>query len=239
MTTPGFESLYADDSFIERSSMWDDAEAHWKSEQIQSFTIKNRIQANRIIDYGCGTGSVLNSLSAMFPDSSLLGFDPCSRLAQYWKSYDKIQFTTGFDIKSIKCDDLVLLIDVIEHVRDPYELLEMISSRAGYIVLHLPLEHNLLTLLRPKTLLHAYHQVGHLHFFSPVSFEVMCKHLDINILSKQFTYPYLTLSRFRNTRQRLIDLARHCLARTFSPSLSQSLLGGNTVLYLLRKRPNL
>ena len=236
MNSSQFDPIYTDLTFFKRSPMWNDAESLWKSHQISSFICDNKLSINRLIDYGCGTGSILHILSDFLPGRSYLGFDPCPQLSSQWSSYPNIDFTTTFDLETIDLNDVILLIDVLEHVLDPYSLLDALCSRAGYVIVHLPLELNLSTLLRPCSLKNAYDEVAHLHFYSPATFEIMCTHLRIDVISKTFTFPYRTLKRTRNNKQKLIDLSRSVISSLISPDISQSVLGGNTALYLLSKK---
>jgi hypothetical protein len=62
--------------------------------------------------------------------------------------------------------DLMLLMDVIEHVEDPIGFLRRLRPRANRTILHIPLDLSVQSVLRRDRLMHARRSVGHLHYFT-------------------------------------------------------------------------
>lgn len=79
-----------------------------------------------IFDCGCGTGTILAKLN---PRSGV-GYDPSSQMIaiarKKWQSYPSISFT--HTLPSIKTYDVVLSVDVVEHVPDLYMYMQTLYS---------------------------------------------------------------------------------------------------------------
>ncbi|MEO7003140.1 MAG: methyltransferase domain-containing protein, partial [Ktedonobacterales bacterium] len=62
--------------------------------------------------------------------------------------------------------DLLLVLDVMEHIEDYYSFLRDLRSKGRHIMLHIPLELSAQTVLRSQGLLHTQTAYGHLHYFT-------------------------------------------------------------------------
>jgi 2-polyprenyl-3-methyl-5-hydroxy-6-metoxy-1,4-benzoquinol methylase len=91
-----------------------------------------------VLDFGCGSGSAIDYIEF----DSYLGYDSDHESIIYAKSnYPKFDFTEHIDILSGKIYDTILLIALIEHIKDPIRLvnfLESISSNTTSILITTP-----------------------------------------------------------------------------------------------------
>jgi len=62
--------------------------------------------------------------------------------------------------------DLLLCIDVFEHIPNYLVFLEKLRNHADRFIFHIPLDLSVLTILRPARLLKGRYGVGHLHTFN-------------------------------------------------------------------------
>ncbi len=62
--------------------------------------------------------------------------------------------------------DLILLVDVIEHLEDYFGFLRAIKPKSSYKMLHFPLDLSVQTVMRSKPLTRLRASVGHVHYFT-------------------------------------------------------------------------
>jgi 2-polyprenyl-3-methyl-5-hydroxy-6-metoxy-1,4-benzoquinol methylase len=108
----------------------------------------------RILDIGCGHGYALFWLSQRFPSARLEGveIDPvqvaeCQQAAEA-NGYTHLQFKEGTfqDINEQSAYDLIITIDVLEHVPDDSGMLRKMANilrPGGTALIHVPLRHQL------------------------------------------------------------------------------------------------
>lgn len=108
-------------------------------------------------------------LRRSYPRAELFGYDVASDAARFWPEHEhaNIRFRVGdFFVLNNRTYDLVLLLDVIEHLVNPFAFLSDLRGTASYYVLHVPLDLSALTVLRERPLMDLREQVGHIHYFT-------------------------------------------------------------------------
>jgi hypothetical protein len=85
--------------------------------------------------------SALACLQADFPESRFVGVDISPQLKGFWKQSPSIAFHRGnFHEINNEVFDLLMMLDIFEHVRDPFTFLDQSRLHARYFVFHIPLE---------------------------------------------------------------------------------------------------
>jgi len=96
----------------------------------------------RVLDVGCGNGSLLRALRVSWPDAQLLGCDPSREsIAQGYGGDLKLWTGTASNIPSDVTADLVIAVNVIEHTADPVAFLAALRAvleRDGLLVIICP-----------------------------------------------------------------------------------------------------
>jgi SAM-dependent methyltransferase len=83
----------------------------------------------RVLDVGCGNGSLLRALRAYWPDAELLGCDPSrDSIAQGYGNDVRLWTGTASNIPSDVSVDLVVAVNVIEHTTDPIGFLTALRA---------------------------------------------------------------------------------------------------------------
>jgi len=83
----------------------------------------------RVLDVGCGNGSLLRALRASWPDVELLGCDPSREaIAEGYGGDLKLWTGTAANIPSDVRADLVMAVNVIEHTTDPMAFLHALRA---------------------------------------------------------------------------------------------------------------
>ncbi len=86
--------------------------------------------ATVVIDIGCGAGHDLRALRKALPDLALFGVEPNVTLGNALEDDDFIVYTR-VDTAPIESADLLVCVDVLEHIPDPEQWLGKIAQRAG------------------------------------------------------------------------------------------------------------
>lgn len=170
---------YLTSEYLERNPTWDLEDTPWKARTVAATLTRNKIEPTSICEVGCGSGGCLAELRKLYPQAELSGYDIAPDAAKFWPSYDDldIHFELGdINQNSISKFDVILLLDVIEHVTDPHAFLTDLHGKAKYFILHIPLDLSAASVFRETPLLYARNKVGHIHYFT--------KHLALSLLEE-------------------------------------------------------
>ena len=138
------ESIYYDGTYLAENPDWDRKDASWKTVQVASILSDNKIEPYTVCEVGCGSGDVLVYLQKTLPYVKMTGYDISPQAAQLWEQHNEgrgVEFQLGnfHEINRIKYD-MLLMLDVFEHVRDPFSFLENSKRHATHFVFHVPLD---------------------------------------------------------------------------------------------------
>ena len=83
----------------------------------------------RVLDIGCGNGSLLRALRTYWPDAALLGCDPSrDSIAQGFGEDVRLWTGTAANLPADVSADLVIAVNVIEHTLDPIGFLTALRA---------------------------------------------------------------------------------------------------------------
>lgn len=164
------EARYTSGEHLEKTPNWHAHESPWKVEHILQMLDKHRLQPQRVCEVGCGAGDVLRLLQKRMPSGcSFWGYDisPQAIALCAGKGNERLHF----ELRDVRKDqqtsfDLILVLDVIEHLEDYFSFLRDIKPKSRYALLHIPLEISVQSVFIGKTFIWTRGQHGHLHYFS-------------------------------------------------------------------------
>jgi len=131
----------------------------------------NRLHLNprEVVEYDCGSGRILSELSRHYPAINFKGYDTSPQAINIARKQmgNRLEFfETDFISWAPGVTDLLLVINVLEHVPDYYELLESLRTKASNFIFYVPLDLSCRSLLRPKLLKEQRESSGNIHYFS-------------------------------------------------------------------------
>lgn len=162
--------MYVNGQYLNNNPDWDIADARWKTDVIVDLLKRNKINPKQVIEVGCGAGE--NLVELLKRDSSiekLTGYDispQAIELASKKSSGKIIFFNEDITTKENVHADLMLVIDVVEHVDDYYGFLRKIKTKSDWFVFHIPLDLSCRTVLKPHVMLQQRQSVGHIHYYT-------------------------------------------------------------------------
>jgi cyclopropane fatty-acyl-phospholipid synthase-like methyltransferase len=162
------QSIYKDGTYLEKNPLWHEEHAPWKSRQIIKLLERNDLKPSTICEIGCGSGEILNRLSAKYPENKFFGYDISPQAIAICEK--KAKNNLSFHLESMYDNDhhfdIVMAIDVFEHVEDYFAFLRKMRTRGEFKIFHIPLDLSVQTLLRTTPILSNRKAFGHIHYFS-------------------------------------------------------------------------
>src|SRR5687767_8242140 len=137
-------NIYSGDEYIQNNPQYHTYDSPWKAQQILGMINKNNIEPNLICEIGCGAGEILKQLQLhMSGKERFYGYDISPQAIELCKHREnkKLSFYCE-DLLSKETEpfDILLCIDVFEHVEDYMGFLRRMRKKAKLKIFHIPLE---------------------------------------------------------------------------------------------------
>lgn len=162
--------LYTSGQYAEKNPDWHVQESPWKAQQILRMLARHDLSPQTIGEVGCGAGEVLRQLQTqMDPACELWGYDISPYALELCASRANPRLHFKLADLSQEPDasfDLLLVLDVLEHLEDYFSFLRSLQPKARYKIFHIPLDLSVQTVLRKNALLKRRDLHAHLHYFS-------------------------------------------------------------------------
>lgn len=226
---------YLNGVYLDKNPLWHIDESPFKVNQILRMLQKNSLQPKRICEVGCGAGEVLKLLQQKMDSAcGFWGYDISPQALEMCKSRanQRLQFKLA-DI-SQETDsffDMILVLDVIEHVEDYFGFLNGIKTKSDLKILHFPLDLSVQAVVRRRGLLKRRELYGHIHYFTKETALETLKDAGYEVLDYFYTPRCIELA--KETIQKIAVLPRRiCFA--LHQDLTVRILGGYSLLVLAR-----
>lgn len=221
--------MYNDGSYLSKNPGWHEGDAAWKASQVLSLLRDRNLRPESIVDIGCGTGGVLEVIADAFNATLLVGYDQSSQVIGMVERCDRVELRVGGPEDVHEHYDLLLSLDVFEHVEDYIGFLRSLQPIADWFMFHIPLDTSAQSVVRERPLLQARSSVGHLHYFTRGTALATLETAGFEIAYERILFPNRMPD--RRVRTRLANIPRS-LGRHLRPELSARVLGGSTLLVL-------
>ncbi|MFB3819938.1 MAG: methyltransferase domain-containing protein [Candidatus Methylomirabilales bacterium] len=230
-----FEDVYTSGRYLEQNPQWHVEESPWKAQQILRMLQKNRLAPKTICEVGCGAGEVLKQLQErMGPECEFWGYEvsPQAFALCQARANARLHFRLAgiSEARAARCE-LLLVLDVLEHVEDYFGLLRAMQPISPDAIFHIPLDLSVQTVLRPDGLLKRRRLHAHIHYFSK---EIALQLLrDVGYEVVDYFYTPRSIDLATEPVQRVLRPPRRLLF-ALSPDWAARLLGGFSLLVLAR-----
>jgi SAM-dependent methyltransferase len=226
---------YLSSDYLKKNPSWDVDDSPWKAIQVMQILSDNSIQPRSIVEVGCGAGGVLASLRAKHPSVSMVGYDIAPAASSFWPQHVSmnIDFHVGdfLELNRLK-HNVVLLLDVVEHLTDPFSFLTKLREHGELFIFHIPLDLSSFSVLRETPLLHVRDKVGHIHYFTKGLALALLRECGYQIIDWRYTNAYRSAPRL-GWRALIASIPRTLLYK-LNKDIGVRLLGGETLLVLAR-----
>ncbi len=231
------KDIYNDQTYLTNNPTWHEEDTGFKVDRIESILRKHQISFENVCDVGCGSGEILLQVLQRFPEvKNAVGYDISNdaiAIARK-KSNDKLHFELQ-DI-ALTADsvnfDLMLVIDVIEHLENYFSFLDTISGKSRYFVFHIPLDMSVWSLMSEGILIESKKRVGHIHNFTEDFILSILTDYGFNVLGKAYTEP---VNKVESFKQRIVDIIRKTLYK-INPRFCSKFMGGYSIMVLAERK---
>lgn len=229
------EEMYINGQYLANTGNWNVEDSVWKANLVFDLYQKNRLNPKTIVEVGCGAGAILETLQKK--DAGILkldGFDisPQAIVLAKPRSNTNLKF---HQVDFLKADfpvpDLLLMMDVMEHVEDFYQFMRTLSEKGRKFIFHIPMDLSCRTILKPHVLLQQRESVGHIHYFSEEMIFWILKDTGYKIIDHHFTKPVIDFQPVKGGKAKVKKMLRN-LSFKINPGLSVKLWGGYSLLIL-------
>jgi 2-polyprenyl-3-methyl-5-hydroxy-6-metoxy-1,4-benzoquinol methylase len=217
--------IYIDGTYLDRNPTWHAEDSEWKAEQCVGLIGDLGIDPATICDVGCGVGGVLAALRDTYPAAEMTGFDVSPTAIELARQrHPEIRFTVG---EVVGRYDVMLVMDVIEHVEDCFGFTRKLRPHADLVLFHIPLELTCFSLLRNVLMAHR-QALGHIHYFTRQTALALLADCGYQVVASRYTPAVVDLAA-RDLRSRMITGVQRAGFRV-APNLSTVMVGGYALL---------
>lgn len=231
--TSPIAARYLGADYLRQNPSWDSEDSPWKAGKVRELLEAHGLVPRSIVDVGCGAGIVLTELQRSYPSARISGYDIAPDAEQFWEvpRARGIELTVGdFTAASTPPGDLLLALDVLEHLQDPFAFLGRIRGRAAHYVFHFPLDLSASSVLREVPLLYVRRKVGHVHYFTRGLALALLEDCGYRIVDARYTGAAFNAPQL-GWRARIARLPRR-LIFAINRDWGARLLGGETLMVL-------
>lgn len=230
------KEIYENGTYLTDNPSWHQEDSPWKAIQINKIIKNNKLHPKTICEVGCGAGEILNLLSQQYDQGQkFFGYDISSQAFELSKVKTKTNLIfLHRDIVEEKnvFYDLIMAIDVFEHVEDYLTFLKALKKKGDYKLFHIPLNISVQTVLRTSPISMARKIAGHLHYFTKETALETLKATGYDIIDYFYTESSLELSK-RDWKTHLLNIPRR-LMFSINQDLTVRILGGYSLLVLCK-----
>lgn len=230
------ENRYQNGDYAEKNPDWHADDAPWKAERIIAMMKKHALAPLTVTEVGCGCGEILAQLQPnLDPACELTGYDiaPEAIARCQSRANTRLRFRLGDMTQENGMHvELLLIIDVIEHLENYFAFLRALKPMSTYTILHIPLEISAQAALRGTPFLRVREQYGHIHHFNrEIALQLLS---EIGYQVVDWTYTSWATERPAKTWQTRLARLPRLLTFALNRDMAARLLGGYSLLVLAR-----
>lgn len=224
-------TIYTNGEYLRKHPNWHVEDSPWKAQQVIKILNRNSVVPRTIAEVGCGAGEIIRRVSVAFPHAQCRGFEI---------SPDAFGLTRGRESETLSyhlCDvrntqerfDVIMLIDVIEHIEDCYGFLRSVRENAKYVVAHIPLDLSFLSLIIDTPIANR-KSAGHLHYFTKTTALALLS--DTGYIVRDCFYPTGAHFLPHKTWRTGLAASFRAIGERVAPGLNAIVLGGASIMVL-------
>jgi hypothetical protein len=224
--------FYQDGSYLRQNPSWHEEHSPWKAIQALKILRQCGINPQTLAEVGCGAGAILEHIALEMPTATITGYDisPDAIALCRKRRASNLDYRLKNILESDDYYDAILCFDVFEHVEDYLGFLKSLRSHARWHVFHIPLDLNVLSIIRASTIKRWRRKLGHLHYFTKDTALASLEYAGYHVQSWSYTRGAIEVPG-QSLLRRIAVLPRR-VAMAFDEDLAVRLLGGCSLIVL-------
>jgi hypothetical protein len=229
------KNIYLDGQYFAKNPLYHVEDSLWKARQVLKMLDKHNLQIFSVCEVGCGAGEILRQLQIRMPETTTFcGYEisPQAFDLSKQRETERLSFYYGdFFAKDTEVFDLLLCLDVFEHIDDYMGFLRKLRKKAKYKIFHIPIDISVQSVLRCSPIMHNRKMVGHLHYFTKETALATLRDTGHGI--EDYFYTPGSIDIDKSLKAKLMKLPRR-LFSLISLDFTVRILGGYSLLVLAR-----
>lgn len=226
-------ALYTNGEYLKLHPTWHVEDSAWKAAHVMRLIERHALAPRAISEIGCGAGAILSALQAAgLRDCDFYGYEvsPQAYALCQGRQNARLHFVLGDALEEASVfADVVLLMDVVEHVEDYIGFLRKARRLGRHKILHVPLDLSLQSVIR-RLPVKLKRSAGHLHYFTKEIILEALGDAGYRVIDYRYTGVATELP-CPSLRTALAKWPRKLLFRV-NPDLAALFLGGFSLLIL-------
>ena len=227
---------YLDGQYLAENPDWHADDSPWKAKHIEAILKRQNVVPGTLAEIGCGSGRCVQLVHKIYPRNVADGFEIspqafnlCQALQTETLHYfNESPFGTG------RSYDVLMALDVIEHVEDPFTFIRQMAAMSTYQLFHIPLDMSALSVGREWPVLDARSQIGHLHYFTRGTALALLEDCGLEIGDDHYTPPAIDQS-YKSWKKRVAAFPRR-VAFAMAPHATVRMVGGWSLMVMTRRK---
>lgn len=228
--------LYVDGTYLAKNPTWHEEDSPWKASKIIDMLDHHGVRPKSVCEVGCGAGEILNFMSNQYSDEvRFSGYEISPQAYEICRKKEKknLNFYYSNLVRMPNVSfDVVMAIDVFEHVEDYFGFLRGLKNTGIYKIFHIPLDLSVQTVLRNSPIISQRISVGHLHYFTKDTALATLTDSGYDIIGYRYTNGSLELPS-ASWKTSILKLPRK-LGFLINQDLTVRVLGGFSLLVLAK-----
>jgi SAM-dependent methyltransferase len=226
-------TIYTDGTYLRNNPDWHSDDSPWKAAHVARMLERHGIAPATVCEVGCGAGEILKSLSTRLePGTRFFGYEisPDAYRLCARKNGGNFAFKLANLLDEPAHFDLVMAMDVFEHVEDCFTFLRKLRGKGKHKIFHIPLDLSAMSLARGGKLLDMRRSVGHIHYFSKETALALLEDTGYKVIDHFYTSGATELGGL-GWKSKLMKGPRQALY-AMNPDAAARMLGGYSLLVL-------
>lgn len=155
-------------NYLHANPTWHVEDSPWKAIQVLKMIERNNLRPTTVVEIGCGAGEIIRQLHSKMENKNIdfSGYEispDAYKLCEERKT-ERLNYFQADLLQTDKHFDLLLMMDVFEHVDDYLGFVKKSATKAVYKIYHIPLDMSMLSIYSNYPIA-ARKNIGHLHYF--------------------------------------------------------------------------